>query len=100
VLKSRDAGSIHHYLSTLSSSNITEEYSFAEFTDMLLIYGEAQGNGRAARRLYEERFPGRRMPAHTMFARVVQRLRDTGCLKVNKHDDGGGARRNMRTPEV
>jgi hypothetical protein len=37
------------------------------------------------------------MPAHTMFARVVQRLRDIGCLKVKKHD-GGGARRNMRTP--
>ena len=33
------------------------DYTLNELDDMHLIYGEARGNGREARRLYAERFP-------------------------------------------
>ena len=32
------------------------EYTIEEYTEMLIIYGEAARNGRAAQRIYEERF--------------------------------------------
>ena len=41
---------------------------------MILPYGEARGNGRAARRLYQYRFPQRPTPSHTLFAVITQRL--------------------------
>ena len=36
------------------------------------------GNGRAARRLYQDRFPQRPTPSHTLFAVITQRLRERG----------------------
>ncbi|GFW19195.1 hypothetical protein TNCV_255221 [Trichonephila clavipes] len=45
------------------------EYTNAEKEDMILAYGATDCNGRAAQRLYVERPPFRRTPAHTMFAR-------------------------------
>nr|CAI5834456.1 unnamed protein product [Callosobruchus analis] len=39
------------------------DYTFAEYADMLLIYGEVHCNGKAALRLYQERVPERRVPA-------------------------------------
>ena len=48
------------------------EYTFAEYTDMIFLYGEARGNGRAARRLYQDRFPQRPTPSHTLFAVIPQ----------------------------
>lgn len=74
-----------------------ENYTFAEYADMLLIYGEARCNGRAASRLYAERFPERRIPAHTLFARINQRLRETGSVEIKRLDNG--AQRTIRTPE-
>ncbi|KAJ9573676.1 hypothetical protein L9F63_008946 [Diploptera punctata] len=38
------------------------EYTFAEYTDMALVYGVAEGNGRAARQLYQERCSQRMIP--------------------------------------
>ncbi|GFV21250.1 DUF4817 domain-containing protein [Trichonephila clavipes] len=38
-------------------------------------------NGRAAQRLYAERHPVRRTPAHTMFARLHQQLCETGSFQ-------------------
>ncbi|GFT38843.1 hypothetical protein TNCV_1585401 [Trichonephila clavipes] len=50
------------------------EYTNAEKADMILAYGATDCNGRAAQRLYAERHPVRRTPAHTMFARLQQQL--------------------------
>jgi hypothetical protein len=34
-------------------------HTWEEMTDILLAYGAADGNGRMAQRLYQERFPNR-----------------------------------------
>ena len=49
------------------------EYTLNERTDMHLLYGETRGNGCAARRLYAERFPMRRLPSHVLFQRIHAR---------------------------
>lgn len=72
------------------------EYTNAEYTDMLKIYGEAQSNGRAAQRLYAERYPYRETPSHTIFYRVEQRLRERGTFRANRVNCG--VQRNRRTP--
>jgi hypothetical protein len=36
-----------------------------EMTDILLSYDAADGNGRMAQRLYQERFPNQRIPHHS-----------------------------------
>ncbi|GFS72749.1 hypothetical protein TNCV_1421311 [Trichonephila clavipes] len=41
---------------------------------MRLMYGVVNGNSRAALRLYQERFPSRRMPNHKMFQRLHRQL--------------------------
>lgn len=43
------------------------EYTFTKYANMI-IYCKVQHNGRAARRLYEERFAHRVTPLHTNFA--------------------------------
>lgn len=70
-------------------------YANSELADMIMCYGEARGNGRRALRIYRQRFPHRRHPHHTMFARLHQRLRDTGSLRP-QHT--GAVQRNVRTP--
>ncbi|GFX45512.1 uncharacterized protein TNCV_2740491 [Trichonephila clavipes] len=57
------------------------EYTNAEKVDMILAYGATDYNGRAAQRLYAERHPVRRTPAHTMFARLHQQLCETGSFQ-------------------
>ena len=54
------------------------EYTLIELTDMHLLYGETRGDSRAARRLYAERFPMRRLPSHVLFQRIDARMRETG----------------------
>lgn len=63
-------------------------FTFSEQTDMIMLYGEARGNAAGAKRLYEERFPGRRIPDARTFTRTVQRLRESGSLKMNTRDIG------------
>nr|CAI5834537.1 unnamed protein product [Callosobruchus analis] len=63
-------------------------YSFEEMTDMLLIYGEAKNNGRQAVRLYEQKFPNRRIPHHSTFASIEMRLRETGNLRTKRNNAG------------
>lgn len=46
-----------------------------EKVDLLLIFGEAQRNSRAALRLYMERYPNRHIPDHKIFVRLEQNLR-------------------------
>lgn len=73
-------------------------YSFSEQTDMLLMLGECFGNANAAVRRYAEMFPARRVPNSRTILRIVQRLRETGCLKTKNRN--GGRPRSARTVEV
>ena len=56
------------------------EYTFSEYTDMIFLYGEARGNGRAAYRFYQDRFFQRSTPSHTLFTVIPQRLRERGTV--------------------
>lgn len=51
---------------------------------MLLVYGAANCNGREAQRLYQERYPNRRLPSHQTFATTYRRLRETGNLRYQE----------------
>ncbi|KAJ8870773.1 hypothetical protein PR048_027072 [Dryococelus australis] len=74
------------------------EYTFAEYTDMILVYGAVEGDGRAVRRLYQERYPQRATPSRTLNAPVTQRLREQGTFTADRNDCGAPKRR--RTPEL
>nr|CAH7755456.1 unnamed protein product [Callosobruchus chinensis] len=67
-------------------------------TDMLLIYGEAKNNGRQALRLYEQKFPNRRIPHHSTFASIEMRLRETGNLRTKRNN--AGRPRTTRTVRI
>lgn len=74
------------------------QYTNEEMTDMVLVFGFCQGNGRECVRVYSERFPNRRLPNHQTFAAITRRLRETGSfahVTVNC-----GRERAIRTPEV
>lgn len=75
-----------------------EEYTYRELADMHLVYGAAEGNGRAAARLYEQRFPHRRHPHHTTFSAIDRRLRETGTMRHNMANTGRP--RYVRTPQL
>ncbi|GFV12617.1 DUF4817 domain-containing protein [Trichonephila clavipes] len=72
------------------------EYTNAEKADMILVYGATDCNGRAAQRLYAERHPVRRIPAHTVFARLHQQLCETGSFQkaVRNRDRTAGTELN------
>lgn len=63
------------------------EYTNAEMLDMIMIYGETRGNGRASQRIYNERFPNRNVPHHGVFLRIAQRLRESGSF--TRRNEGG-----------
>ncbi|GFT04902.1 DUF4817 domain-containing protein [Trichonephila clavipes] len=48
---------------------------------MHLAYGATNCSGPAAQRLYAERYPMRRIPSHNFFARLHQRLAETGSFE-------------------
>ncbi|KAI4467999.1 c2h2 zinc finger cgi-62-related [Holotrichia oblita] len=75
-----------------------ENFSNAELTDMHFVYGPSNGNGRQAGRLYAELYPGRRVPHHTIFARLHQRLRENGTFKKQTADCGRP--REVRTVQL
>ncbi|KAJ4429022.1 hypothetical protein ANN_26018 [Periplaneta americana] len=57
-----------------------EEYLRVEYADLIFEYGRANGNSRQAHRLYRDKYPRRRHPAHTIFPRLLQRLREGGHI--------------------
>lgn len=67
-----------------------------ELVDMLLIYGEARQNCRAAEVLYQERYPNRRAPDRRYFETVRQRLVETGSLTTIRQ---GNPVRPVRNPD-
>lgn len=74
------------------------EYSVRELADMHFIYGRANGNGLLAKRLYVQKYPNRRAPSHRIFARIHQRLRETGSFEPRNQDRGRNL--TVRTPDV
>jgi len=73
-------------------------YTNAEMADMHFMYGRANGNALEARRLYAQNFPNREIPSNRIFAKLHQRLRDTGMFGKNAGDSGRP--RSISTPEV
>ncbi|XP_072758743.1 uncharacterized protein [Anoplolepis gracilipes] len=67
------------------------EFTAEEYTEMIIAYGAAGRNARAAARLYAEQFPGRDShPAFNTILRCVQRTRETGFvgLSINQRYAG------------
>lgn len=75
-----------------------EYYSNSEMADMHLMYGAANCNRAEARRLYEERFPNRRLPGEKMFQKIHARLIETGSFKTGTL--GRGRPMTTRTPAL
>ena len=63
-------------------------YTNAGYIEMLLIHGEARRTAREACRLYQQCYHNRCHPAHTMFARLERRLRETGSVRPDKYSCG------------
>jgi len=55
-------------------------FSHVEYCDMHFVYGFCNGNARAAVEEYQRRFPDRRIPSRSVFTRIHQTMRETGCL--------------------
>ncbi|KAJ4444856.1 hypothetical protein ANN_06653 [Periplaneta americana] len=70
-----------------------DAYTFPELADMVICYGEARGNERRALNMYQQQFQNKNHPHHTMFARLYQRLRDDGSLRLRRI--GGRPRRHL-----
>ena len=79
-------------LSLIHSFTIVE-YTNTEYSDMVLVYGDAAGNRRAAHRICQERYPHHVTPSHILFAKVIQRLRERGTFTVDWADCGAPKRR-------
>lgn len=73
-------------------------YSNAEMADMHFFYGKANGNNRAACRMYQEAFPNRQIPLPKSFAALHRRLRQNGTFTPNRMDCGRP--RSTRNPEA
>jgi hypothetical protein len=69
-------------------------YTFAELSDMHLVYGEARGKGHEAQRIY----PQRQLPHRTTFTLIGRRLWDYGSQEINKHI--AGRPRTVQTPDL
>lgn len=63
-----------------SAEIVMAGYTYAQYAEMILIYGECQRNARAAARVYSERFPRDRHPTHETITDAVNRLRETGSV--------------------
>lgn len=60
------------------------DYTHVELADIHYIYGLADGNSNAARRLYAERFPRRRLPNRRIFLAVHHCLRENSSFDVRR----------------
>lgn len=63
-------------------------FSNEEYADILMCYGLCQGNSRAARAEYVQRYPGRRVPDVSVFDGAYRRLRETGSVQRRNTDMG------------
>ena len=73
------------------------EFSNTEMAGIHYVYGAADGNGRAAARMYHERFPNRHQPSHVLFGQMHRRLRESEAFEIRSHI---GPKRTTRNPVV
>ncbi|GFW99734.1 hypothetical protein TNCV_3419641 [Trichonephila clavipes] len=71
-------------------------YTNAELANIHFIYGLINGNGRAAVRLYGERYPTRWQPNDQTYAEMHQNLAEHGSFRVTI--EGTGWPRTARAP--
>lgn len=65
---------------------------------MHFVYGLANGNALAAKRIYEQRYPNRVVPSARMFTSLHRRLSETGSFKKQTADNERP--RTVSTPQV
>ncbi|XP_023222180.1 uncharacterized protein LOC111623730 [Centruroides sculpturatus] len=65
-----------------------QHFTNAELADINLMYEAVNRNGRAAQRLYRERFPNREILNHQTFKQVHRQLHESGFFNANRHDVG------------
>lgn len=75
-----------------------QRFTNNELADMHFIYGLAEGNARAAQRLYCERFPQRVAPDRRIFANLHYNLSNYGSLRGDRSNVGRP--RLSRTPSM
>ncbi|KAI4469555.1 dnaj subfamily c member 22 [Holotrichia oblita] len=76
-------------------------YTFEEYGDMIMCYGEARSNSYEAQRIYRERYPLRQVPNVRTFIDVHRRLREDGCFRKPKLNSGvSRTRRTVRNEET
>ena len=76
------------------------EFTPSEYVDMIITYGMAGENARAAARLYAVRFPGReRHPSFGTILRCIRRGRETGSLLLNHHNAGAPMHHRVNVEE-
>ena len=73
-------------------------YSYREQVEMIFAYGQAQGNGRAAARIYQDKYPHRQQPNHNTFGAIFRRLCETGSFDGT--GERGGRVHYVRTPDL
>lgn len=56
-------------------------FTYAEYADILFIYGFSNGNAAEAKREYARRFPNRRIPHVSVFAATYRRISESGSLQ-------------------
>lgn len=77
-----------------------DNYSNADYVEMLILYGECQRNARLTCRVYRERFPDRqRFPTHGLITRLVNRARESGYVGLNRIERAGRPR-DVRTVQL
>ncbi|GBP67790.1 hypothetical protein EVAR_53786_1 [Eumeta japonica] len=69
-----------------------------EYADIMMAYGRTDGNAREARRIYEKRFPNRRLLSRSTFQNTYRRLRETSNVQ-NNETRGVVVRHNVRFHE-
>lgn len=57
-------------------------FSNEEYADIVFMYGRADGNGSLARRMYQERYPNRRLPNVRVFYNTFRRLSVVGIHRA------------------
>lgn len=76
-------------------------YTFEEYRDMIMCYGEARSNSYEAQRIYRERYPLRQVPNVRTFIDVHRRLGEDGCFRKPKVNSGvSRTRRTVRNEET
>ena len=95
--KEADLQSLNH-LSCDRPQRSMDIFTNSELADMYLMYVLAEGNARAAARLYREKYPQRDVPDHRMFSNLHHNLSEYGSLRSNRQSEGRP--RVTRTPNM